>query len=504
MQLSKENLQHINAKPGLQIPDEKLFSLPEKVLQFGTGVLLRGLPDYFIDKANKQGVFNGRVVIVKSTAGSNDEFAQQNSLYTVCVRGITNGSEVKENIINASVSRVLAAKSEWDEILKCAHNPEMSIVLSNTTEVGIQLVKENVLNSVPESYPGKLLAFLYERFTAFSGSAESGMVIVPTELITDNGDKLKAIVSELAVFNNLSVDFTNWLTQHNTFCNSLVDRIVPGKPAGAELQQIEEELGYTDALLTASEPFCLWAIEGNEKVKDVLSFYKADSAVKIVPDITLFKELKLRILNGTHTFNCGLAYLSGFNLTREAVNNAGYATFAKSLMKQISDAIPYEIDEAVKAEFAHNTFERFSNPFINHQWLSITVQYTSKMKMRNLPLLLNYYKKYNAVPVYMATGFAAYLLFMKAVKKDDDRYFGEKDGELYEIKDDAAAYFYNLWNTVDVTMIAEKVLQDKSLWETDLTALPGFLDAVNIQLKNINEKGALAVVNAIDAVNEAR
>lgn len=504
MQLSKENLQHIGAKPGLQIPDGKLFSLPEKVLQFGTGVLLRGLPDYFIDKANKQGVFNGRVVIVKSTAGSNDEFAQQNGLYTVCVRGIANGREVKENIINASVSRVLAAKTEWAEILKCAHNPEMGIVLSNTTEIGIQLVQENVLSGVPESFPGKLLAFLHERFTAFNASAASGMVIVPTELITDNGDKLKAIVLELAAYNNLGADFNTWLTNHNTFCNSLVDRIVPGKPAGAELQQVEEELGYTDALLTASEPFCLWAIEGDEKVKEVLSFYKTDEGVKIVPDITLFKELKLRILNGTHTFNCGLAYLSGFNLTREAVGNEGYATFAKKLMKEISDAIPYEIDEAVKAEFAHNTFERFSNPFINHQWLSITVQYTSKMKMRNLPLLLNYYKKYNTVPVYMATGFAAYLLFMKAVKKDGDKYFGEKDGELYEIKDDSAGYFYNLWNNADAGVIAKKVLQDESVWETDLTALPGFLEAVEIQLKNITEKGAMAAVNAVDAVNEAR
>lgn len=501
MQLSQENLKHINAKPGLDIPADALFNLPEKVLQFGTGVLLRGLPDYFIDKANKQGVFNGRVVIVKSTDGSSTEFDDQNSLYTVCVRGLTDGKEVKNDIINASVSRVLTAKADWAEILKCAHSTDMKIVLSNTTEVGIQFIEENVLEGVPESFPGKLLAFLYERYQEFNGSEDSGLVIVPTELITDNGDKLKEIVLQLAQFNNLSTDFFNWVTNHNTFCNSLVDRIVPGKPSGSDLEELETALGYTDALLTMSEPFCLWAIEGDEKVKEVLSFHKVDDAVKIEPDITLYKELKLRILNGTHTFNCGLAFLCGFDLTRQAVGDTHYSVFTKQLMKQISDAIPYEIDEAVKADFAKNTFERFCNPFINHQWLSITVQYTSKMKMRNVPLLQRHYELTDQAPKYMATGFAAYLLYMKS-ERDGNKYFGKRDGVAYEIKDDAAEYFYELWQNNDAATVPQVVLTDKSLWGADLTKLPGFLDAVQIQLNAIIENGALHTVAALEQATQ--
>ncbi|TRW23863.1 tagaturonate reductase [Flavobacterium zepuense] len=499
MQLSKHTLKNIEAKPGLEIPDEKLLALPEKVLQFGTGVLLRGLPDYFIDKANKQGIFNGRVVIVKSTDGSNDEFAQQDGLYTVSVRGLADGQEIKEDIINASVSRVLTAKSDWPTILECAHNADMNIVLSNTTEVGIQLVEENVLEGVPSSFPGKLLAFLYERYNAFNGAADSGMVIVPTELITDNGDKLKGIMLQLANFNKLDSAFINWLTSSNTFCNSLVDRIVPGKPSSADLEELETSLGYTDALLTMSEPFRLWAIEGNEKVKEVLSFYKIDDAVKIEPDITLYKELKLRILNGTHTFNCGTAFLSGFNLTREAVGDEHYGTFTRKLMKQISDAIPYKIDENVKAAFVKNTFERFCNPFINHQWQSITTQYTSKMNMRNVPLLLRHYELNSSVPQYMGTGFAAYLLYMKSVK-DSDKYFGDRNGERYEIKDDAAAYFYELWQNNDARAVAEQVLKNESLWSTDLTQLPGFANFVKTQLQNIIANGALQTVAALELV----
>ena len=131
-------------KPGLDIPGSKLFELPEKVLQFGTGVLLRALPDYFIDKANKQGIFNGRVVVVKSTDSDSHAFDKQDGLYTICVRGVENGKTVEENIINASISRVLSAKTEWKRILECAHNPEMKIIISNTTEVGIQLVDDDI------------------------------------------------------------------------------------------------------------------------------------------------------------------------------------------------------------------------------------------------------------------------------------------------------------------------------------------------------------------------
>ena len=153
------------------IPDEKLFALPEKVLQFGTGVLLRGLPDYFIDKANRQNIFNGRIVIVKSTAGGgSDTFDQQDGLYTLCVKGIENGNTVEENIIHSCVSRVLSAASQWNEILQCAANPDMQVIISNTTEVGIVLDADDDLHaSPPRSFPAKLLAFLYKRYRVFNG-----------------------------------------------------------------------------------------------------------------------------------------------------------------------------------------------------------------------------------------------------------------------------------------------------------------------------------------------
>ncbi len=503
MKLSKEALGHIAAQPGLDpmaigLPDIKLFDLPEKVLQFGTGVLLRALPDYFIDKANKQGIFNGRVVIVKTTSSDSSAFDKQDGLYTICVRGVENGKTVEENIVNASVSRVLSANTEWKRILECAHNPEIKIIISNTTEVGIQLTDDNINDDPPTSFPGKLLAFLLERFKAFNGSASSGMVIVPTELITDNGSKLKGIVLELAHRNNLDFKFIEWLENHNIFCNSLVDRIVPGKPDSEEMMKLESQLGYKDDLLTMSEVFRLWAIEGNEKVKGVLSFCKVDEGIIITPDITLFKELKLRLLNGTHTFNCGTAFLAEFNITREAVTDPAYGAFTKNLMHtEIAKAIPFEIDAKVKEDFANKVFERFCNPFINHQWISITVQYTSKMKMRNVPLLQHHYELFGSPPMYMATGFAGFLLFMKANKKEESKYFGERNGVEYEIKDDSAEYFYHAWKGKSSGDLAKEVMQDKELWGTDLTLLPGLLSSVQEQLEEMMNNGVLETISKL-------
>jgi tagaturonate reductase len=498
MQLSKKNLKNIVAQPGLIIPDEKLLSLPEKVIQFGTGVLLRGLPDYFIDKANRQGVFNGRVVIVKSTSqGGTDAFSQQDGLFTLCIKGIEDGNKVEETIINSSISRVLSANDEWKTILACAHNPEMQIVISNTTEVGITLVDDNILSVPPVSFPGKLLAFLYERYKAFKGSEESGMVIIPTELIMDNGTKLRSIVLELAKMNKLEEAFTNWINMANHFCNSLVDRIVPGKLPEKDKLETEKQLSYTDDLMIMSECFRLWAIESDsDRVKQVLSFSQVDDGVVIAPSIEKFRELKLRLLNGSHTFSCGVAYLSGFATVKEAMANETFSSFINDLsMQEIATAISgYIIKYEEACTFALKVIDRFRNPFLDHQWLSISVQFSSKMKMRNVPILLKHYEKSKQVPENMALGFAAFLLFMKTKKTGDNKYEGHANGKNYTVQDDNVAWFAEHWQSKKVDEVIDAILADKDFWGADLSALPGFAEAVKKNLNLLVDKGVAKAV----------
>jgi tagaturonate reductase len=484
MILSKNNLKNIHVL-GLQIPGEQIFDLPEKVLQFGTGVLLRGLPDYFIDKANKQGVFNGRVVVIKSTdTGSSSEFDKQDGLYTIYSKGIDNGIEVEEATICSAISRVLSAANEWQAILDVAKSPDLQAIISNTTEVGIQLVKEEITDQTPDSYPGKLLAILHERYTTFNGSPESGLVIIPTELIVDNGKKLEAIVIELAHLNNFEFEFIDWLENHNTFCNSLVDRIVPGKPAKELAAELESKRGYTDDLNIMSETYSLWAIEGDEKVASILSFAKVDKGVVITPDIQLFRELKLRLLNGSHTLSCAVAFLSGFNTVKEAMDDDKFLQFINGVAyDEIIQSIPYEIDPQIAKDFAGKVLDRFRNPHIRHEWLSISVQYSAKLKMRVVPLLLNYYKLNNSVPANMALGFAAFIRFMKVKRKTDGTYVGSVNGLEYTVTDSQTSYFSKVWKAQDTDLIVNNILSNQQLWDTDLTALPGFKQAV---INNLN------------------
>ena len=498
MELSRHTLKQISHSSA-HIPDEAVFNLPEKVLQFGTGVLLRGLPDYFIDKANRQGLFNGRIVVVKSTAhGDTAAFDQQDGLYTVCVRGIENGQKVESNVINASISRVLSAHDHWGDILQCAHNPQLQLIISNTTEVGIQLVNEAIDQAPPLSFPGKLLAFLYERYKAFNGSADSGLVVIPTELIPDNGKKLQSIVLELARFNNLDEAFIIWLTGHNHFCSSLVDRIVPGKPDAEPLAILEKELGYKDDLLIMAEAYRLWAIEGGEPVKKVLTFAPADEGVIIEPSIDRHRELKLRLLNGTHTLSCGLAFLAGCGTVKEAMDDAEVSSFIQDLMlNELAPSIPYPMEKSVVQDFGKKVLDRFRNPYIRHQWINITLQYTSKMKMRNIPVLLQHYTQHSYAPQLFTLGFAAYLRFLKPVAVEDKKYYGEYSGQRYPIQDDRAEWFYHQWKDAADEAVVKEVLRSVDLWGKDLTTLPGFYEAVWQQFNHIETKGVRGALELI-------
>ena len=467
----------VNLSKYLNLPNLDVFDLPEKVLQFGTGVLLRGLCDYFIDKANKQGIFNGRIVVVKSTdKGDADDFNEQDGLFTHAVKGIENGQSIEEYILNASISRTISARTQWQEILHCAKNPEMQVVISNTTEVGIAFLEnDKITNSPPSSFPVKLLAFLHERWKFFGGSTESGMVIVPTELVVGNGDLLRDIVLQQAQRNNVETEFIDWIKTNNSFCNSLVDRIVPGKPEKEMVADLQTKFGYEDNLMVLSEVYRLWAIQGNEHVRKVLSFAQADSGVIIDRDIEIYRELKLRMLNGTHTLQCGMSYLLGFRTVKDVMANGYLSKIIMNLMLgEIALAIPYKIDSKVKDRFGRMVLDRFRNPSLNHKLLDISAQYTTKMKMRNIPILLQYYREFGKPPELFAMGFAAYLQFMKGEKEVNGTYYGESNGSYYPINCNFAPYFYEAWQDFNL----DKVLANRSLWGEDLTQLEGFADAV--------------------------
>jgi tagaturonate reductase len=412
MSLALLNKSIASEHPNLIVP------VTEKVIQFGTGVLLRGLPDYFIHNANQQHIFNGSIVVIKSTStGGVNEFADQDSLFTHCVRGVYGGENVDRHFVNTAISRVLAAANEWDEIIGLAKSNDIEIVISNTTEAGMVLDEKDIItNTAPISFPGKLLALLYERWKHFNGDLAKGWIILPTELMPDNGNLLKDLVNKLASINELPNDFIKWMNEANEFCNTLVDRIVPGKLSDEEMKILETKLGYQDQLLITSEPFALWAIESkNASTHEKLSFAKVDDSITIAPSIVKFRELKLRLLNGTHTFSCAVAILAGFDTVIDAMNDKGFNQFINNLIHK--ELVPCVVSDSIShmdaTQFANKVLERFANPYIQHKWTSIAMNFEEKMKMRNSFLMDTYAKSNTESANFMSLGFAAFVVYME-------------------------------------------------------------------------------------------
>ncbi len=455
---------------------------PEKVLQFGTGILLRGLPDYFIDKANRLGIFNGSILVVKSTAGPVEDFERHQFQFTTCVRGIHKGRKIEENSVNAALSRVVSAQQQWPVVLAASITPTVQVIISNTTEVGIRFEPESIFQNPPTSFPAKLTAVLYERYKKL-GTNSPELVVIPTELIPDNGKKLREIVLKLSVHNKLETDFVGWLDGKTLFCDSLVDRIVT-HPSDA----VKESLKDYNSLTIQAEPYKLWAIAGDERVKKVLSFAAADSDIIITQEIDHYRERKLRLLNGTHTVTACFGFLRGWNTVYECMQDKAMTSFVENVMlKEIEPTLPVTAKENAH-QFALDVLDRFRNPYTAHRLLSITMQSTAKMKMRNIPTLLRYVEQFKTLPGLLVQGFAAHLLFMKAVKKEGANYFGSRSGEFYLIQDDQAGYFYEAWKDVqpgqEVSLrnFVMNVCQNTALWDSDLTALPMFVETVTDQL----------------------
>jgi tagaturonate reductase len=469
--LTKSILREIAGVENLILPTDEQLNYPEKVLQFGTGVLLRGLPDQYISEANRAGKFRGRVVVVKSTQnGTTDAFADQEGLYTICVKGIDNGQLVNKSYVNASISRVLSAVEDWSAILECAKSEDLSIVTSNTTEVGIVYTEENILDGVPSSFPGKLLAILHARFVHFNGDHSKGLVIIPAELIEENGTKLADILNRLAAHNQLGEAFINWLKQANPICNTLVDRIVPGKLSAADQAATEAALGYSDELMIMSEPFGLWAIEStDQRVIDALGFCDEEKGCRVVPSIQKFKELKLRMLNATHTFSCGVSMLAGMELVKDSMKDEVIKSYISQLaLEEIAAAITGGKISAAEADaFGKAVLDRFANPFLEHKWVSISAQFTLKMKIRCLPLILATHEKTGLLPVRMLIGFSAYLVQMDLVNKDD------------------------------LATSLRNVLSDTATWEQDLSTIPGLMDKVLDITASIQSNGILQTINQL-------
>ncbi len=454
-----------------------------KVLQFGGGNFLRAFTDWMIVELNQQTDFNGGVIIVKPTEkGDYTALRAQDGLFHVLTNGIRNGTLVAESQLIECVQQIIHPYLAWDSYLQSAEIPTLRFIISNTTEAGIQFNNQDTFTQTPpKEFPAKLTHWLHHRWQHFQGSAESGCILLPCELIEANGQKLKTCILQYADLWNLAEDFKVWIQEHNHFCNTLVDRIVPGFPKD-RIKEVYQTIGFEDALVVDAEPYHIWVIEADATIQAELPFGQTNLNVVFTEDLAPYRQLKVRILNGAHTTMVPVGYLSRIETVRDAVEDEQMGKFIKTaLFEEILPTLDFP--QAQLEKYAIDVLDRFKNPFIKHQLISISLNSTAKYKTRVLPSLLAYVEQKGKLPKNLVIALAALICF----------YNGKRGDELIPLRDSEAvlSFFQRIWtewelSNRDTKKLVQAVLQNKDFWEQDLSRIPKLTETltnmVNLQI----------------------
>lgn len=437
----------------------------ETVIQFGEGGFLRGFVDYFFHKLQEKGLYDGKIVVVQPIEkGMCQMLADQNCEYNLFLRGVENGQVVNEHTHVTSISRALNPYTQYEDYIALAASPDLRVLVSNTTEAGIEyLGTEKLTDTPPKSYPAKLTQFLYKRFEA----GLKGMILLPCELIDNNGDNLKACVLKYADLWELGDGFKNWLEKENDFCNTLVDRIVTGYPRD-EVEELTKQIGYQDNLIDTAEIFHLWVIGGHHE--DELPFNKAGYHIVWTDDVKPYKKRKVRILNGGHTSMVLGAYLYGLETVGDCLKDETVRAYLEKCL--FDEIVPTLGNSETDIQFAKDVLERFSNPFIKHMLLSIALNSVSKFQVRVLPTILEYKEKFGKYPAALTFSMASLIAFYRTDKANDGQ----------EIMD--------FMKTASV----EEIMKREDYWHEDLTEM---IPMVKEYYELIQEKGMAEAYKAV-------
>ena len=463
---------------------------PVKVLQFGEGNFLRAFVDYMIDIANEKGEFDGDIVLVKPIEfGDLDRFHAQECQYTVALRGIVDGEPKVIKRVVTSVADAVDAYNEYDKYTNYAKLDSLRFIVSNTTEAGIVFDDTDKFESnPPKTYPGKLCKFLYERYKHFNGAADKGLVMLPVELIDDNGIHLHECVQQFASLWNLEDAFKAWLDDACVWGSTLVDRIVTGYPRD-EAEQLCKEFGYQDNLIVTGEPFALWVIETSKDISGEFPLPKAGLPVIFTDNQKPYKQRKVRILNGAHTSFVLASYLAGNDYVRESMEDEIIGDF---MHKTIYDEVipTLSLPEKDLLDFASAVDGRFRNPYIKHALLSISLNSVSKWRARCMPSFLGYVEKTGKLPAHLTFSIAALMAFYTGTEIRDKALIGHRDGQEYNIMDDAAVLEFFAANSSKPTAeFVHAFLSDEGFHGQDLTKVPGAEAAVTAYLDDIRTLG---------------
>ncbi|MGG4341592.1 tagaturonate reductase [Paenibacillus lautus] len=471
----------------------EMLNYPVKVLQIGEGNFLRGFFDWMIYECNRQGLFQGSVAVSQPRPGGRrklEQLREQEGIYGLLTRGLQDGRKIEEERFIPVFSKIIDPYAEWEHFLSVAELDSLEIVVSNTTEAGLDYQRSDWNPSEPPmSFPAKLTLLLYRRYERYEGSPDKGLLILPCELLERNGDILRSIVLRHAEDWELSSAFRNWVKECNLFLNSLVDRIVTGYPEEAE--RYFDKWGYEDRLLNTAEPYYFWAIEGDPSLESRLPLQSAGLQVRWVPDLTPYQVRKVRILNGTHTLMASIGLLHGFTEVKEIAESTEWGEEIRSAMLQeIVPLVPLPREEVTA--YAETVWERFRNPFLRHKLQDIAMNSFSKFKVRLLPSLKEYVSSHNTLPSLMTRGLAS-LIRLYHAKPIEGQWYGMRlDGEEVLLRDDPDSLmtFYQAWQKVEdgewsIRQLVASIFGNQTLWGEDLNRISNLHEVVSSYIEEM-------------------
>ena len=459
---------------------------PVKILQFGEGNFLRAFVDWQIDIANEKGVMDAGVAVCqpiidpeKKVLKMVEMLNEQDNMYHVYLEGIEDKQPKKDVRLVKSVMDSFNPYEEYAKYEEYFLSPDLKITISNTTEAGIRYEEGDDLTACPpKSYPAKMTALLYKRFKHFNGDPEKGLAIICCELIENNGSTLHEYVIKHAEYHKLGQDFIDWVEANCYFCDTLVDRIVPGFPRET-INEIKEEVGFDDNLVVKAELYHLWAIggPGYKKVMELLPLDKAGLHVIFMPSIKQFRDKKVRILNGSHTGMVTMALMMGCETVMDAFNTPEIEKFVNDMVAK--EVIPMiEEDQAELQAFASSILERFYNPYIKHLLKSISLNSLSKWEARNYPTVKDNWFKAGKIAEHECLTFAALMA-----------YYSPKSGFEPDDTAEFVAYIRNNWNSADLEGTVSKIVKESGIFTVDFSEVPGFVPTVANYLADIESLG---------------
>jgi tagaturonate reductase len=458
-------------------------ALPTRAIQFGEGNFLRAFVDWQLQQLNKQGLFNGGVKIVQPRAGGHVALLEeQDNLFTVLLEGKQDGEQVQSHEVITLVNGTVNPYTDYDAYLALAEDDDIEFIFSNTTEAGIVYSAAEQRTGAPHaSFPGKLTALLYRRFEL----GKKGFQLIPTELIEQNGAKLKETVLATAGNWDLGADFIQWVHTDNTFYSSLVDRIVPGYPT-VRAEELHQQFGFEDRLIVKTEPFLLWVIEGPQSLTETLPLAKAGLNVIVTDDMTPYRERKVFLLNAPHTTMATLARLAGVETVRDVMLDADFALLVEQVMyEEIMPVLDLPHDEL--AAYAESVKERFENPFMHHELAAIALNTVAKFTSRLLPVLTGFHATNGTFPPRITLALSALLL----------TYSGDPIVTVTPVDSaETLAVFHAAYATDAAAPdhYVATILADTTLWGTDLTALDGLVERVTAGLTSLRARGVRATL----------